>query len=755
MKKKLIIICMAICTAALSAFGIACKKDTVSGSSDVGGETATLEFVEKRVEMLLGESRQLSLNGLDNGENVSYHSNDQHIVTVNEQGLATAQGIGSTVVKATTSKERTALIQIVVHDPESYPVPYFIVEKDELSLSVGDSYALTYSLAYMGEALNGTVSLAVDNSAVATVENGVIRAVGAGETTVTLQATTSVGVAVKEIQVSVLEKEKDFSVSFAGKEIYVDQPVAMQVYVNENGVATKVDGVTFTAKETGIVVIQGDEMLPQNGGDVIILSEFEYNGQSFALETPVHVYGAHGCTFTYIDGTVDRRVEAVYGDTIALEMENASNNPEYNKAIKCWYVNGEEVSGDFFVMPDEDVEVSVRLVNDSKENFTGAFTDGHLHSDMAGKVSYVAEPFADKHGNSSDGGYVKVGTNFASMNYYFDEWIAVNEFSLVRMRIYMPKDGLLLYFGVASEANWNKDNPTKRYEASEGVHGSGDVPLAVIEGDKWITLEMPLSAFVNVGEEINGISMAIAKDYLLVDWISVNQGLAASDPAYQDNALCAAVQAAENGSDAQLEAIEAYRKWTKTISAEFKAGEIHQENVAAVNAIIRAYFSEVKTSKMNNIPGVQGGTMTGNQAGTSNCHPNGYQTDGYESFYMTQVRNSAGTYTFAKVEYNAYSEVSFGFYLITTDSGSITLGENTLAFDYTKESFMKVIVKDGVLTLRYDEEGNDAGLCSYALSEEVLSGKAGLSFTFTFTQSAFTQIENTEMDLTVSVREIA
>ena len=753
---------IAICTLVLSVFGIACKKDTGDNSSDVGGETSALEFVEKRLEMLLGESRQLSLSALQEDENVSYHSNDENIVTVNGQGLATAQGIGTTVVKATTSKERTALMQIVVHDPQSYPVPYFILEKDAISLSVGDNYALSYSLAYMGEKIEGAVSFSVDNSAIATVENGVIKALSAGSATVTLQANTSVGVALKQIQVTVSEKEAEFSVSFAGKEIYVGKRMEMQVYVNENGVATQLDGVTFTAKESGIVAINGNEMLPEKGGDVIILAEFDYKGQSFALETSVHVYGAHSCTFTYLSGEVDHVVEAVYGDTISLALENSDNNPEYNKEIKCWYVNGEEVADGMFVMPDKDVEVSVRFVGETKENFTDSFTNGHLFSDVAGKVSYVSQPFADAHGNLSDGGYVKMGTNWASVNFYFDEWVTVNDFSVLRMRIYMPKDSLLLYFGVPTEENWKQGNSTKRYEASEGVHLTGDVPLALIEEGKWLTLELPLSAFVSVGEDLNGISMAIAKDYLLIDWISVSYGLAANDPNYQDTALYKAIQAEQNGSDAQMKAIENYRVWTNSISSEFKAGKTHQDNAAAINAIIREYFAEARTSKTNNVPTVQGGVMTGNQAGGPYCHPDGYVTEGYESFYMTQVGSApySGTYSFAKLNYNAYTEVSFGFYVISTHGGTVIVGDKTLEFNNPVGDYMKVIIKDGTLTLRYDESGNDAQLCSYALSEEILNGTQALSFTFAFTQSTdgsttYGQIENTEMDLSITVEEIA
>ena len=238
-------------------------------------------------------------------------------------------------------------------------------------------------------------------------------------------------------------------------------------------------------------------------------------------------------------------------------------NPEYNKEVKCWYVGGVEVTGDHFVMPDEDVEVSVRFVNETKDDFSSQFSSGHLLGDVQANVKYINEPFVDSKGVSSDfNGYVRYGDNtWASLSYKFDNPVVVNEYASVKMKVYMPDTALLLYFGYATSENWSAENPTKRYEASAGLHKTGDVPLCIIPENEWAVIEMPLSAFVDeIGEQLNGISIAVAKGAIYIDYIIVNEGLAVNDPVYMDNLLCQDVLTAENGSNAQINAIMTYYK---------------------------------------------------------------------------------------------------------------------------------------------------------------------------------------------------
>lgn len=753
MKKKFILLFIGIFTLALGLFCVSCGKSN-DGGENQNSETSeeiiipSIEFSDKRVEMIFGESRQLTLVGLNDGETAQFHSNDTSIVTVDGEGLLQSTGVGTTVVKATTSEGRSALVQIVVHDPEYYPVPYITVEKESVTLSVGDTFTLSYACYYLGQELNLSVVAESENDQVASVENGVITAVGVGSTDILLHADSSYGEARMSLKVTVLEKQTEFYLSAMGTSLYAGQPIDLAAYVNENGKLTVIDNATFSVENSEIAFVEGSVLTPRMGGDTTLFAAFEYENKSYTESLSIHVYGYHSCTFTFMDGTVDHAVEALYGDTVAIALENADGNPEYRKEIKQWLVNGEECKDGFIKMPDEDVEVTVCFVNETKDDFTGSFTDGHLLGDGAAIAQYYNEPFVDSQGVSSDSnGYVKFYTNWLSLNYNFDEVVTVNDFSTVKMKVFVPEDLLLIYFGVATDVKFAEQEnprflvkPTKRYESGNVANKTGDVPFAVIERGKWEIIELPLNAFVESGEKISGISISISNTYLYIDWISVNYGLSATDPVYQDNILCKAIEAEANGSDAQIEAITTYRNWAKGLTAEEKASDTHQANIAKINALIDLYYQDPITTSSNNRHYAQGNSGTA-------CSFNGevqstntkYNSRAYNTFYKSTISGAPHdiTLSFDAFNFNAYEEVSFGMFLIMDnvynadgsykDWAYATIsvgGVSCEKFDSKVAYYYKAVVKDGKFTLYSDEQGQASAkvILEAALSADVLNG---------------------------------
>lgn len=748
--------------ATFAVFGVACTDDTGSTSSSssesASNELPTLEFVDKQIEMLLGETRQLSVATLMEGETISYSSNDNNIVTVNEQGMVEGVGVGTTVVKALTSKERTALVQITVHDPDFYPVPYIDVTQKDICLNVGDEYTVNYACTYLGEALDFAVEMTSKNTSVVTVQNGVLSAVGVGNTSVVLSGESSYGKATTTIQVTVIESQVEFYFSISGKDVYAGRPIELVVYANENGEIKTIEGASFSIENSSIATITGNVLTPEMSGETTIVSTFAYNNQEKTLSLPLHVYGKHTCTVKLQDDSVDSVIEAVYGDTIALSLENEMGNPEYRKPIKAWYLDGEELSGNMFVMPDKDVEVVAKFVNETEENFVDTFSEGHLLNDIPAKAEYVNETITDINGVSSDfGGHVKfTSLNWSSLVYNFDEAVTVNEYASVKMKIYLPQASELLYFGYASDEKWSASNPTRRYEA--GRSSSGDVPSKMLDYEQWVILEMPLSAFVNVGEKLDGISICVSShSYILIDYISVNYGLAATDPIYQDNTLYNAILSAENGSVAQAQAISEYYTWSLTLTEEERASETHVANVAAIKEIMTAHFNSNVVLSYNNMPKVTGNTnYTGDQAGTANCHTN-YVSGPYNHYYMTQFNSGEydGTFTLNCLNYNAYSTVHFGLFAIGSLDGKITIGDQSVSFDNSKEHYYKVVIEDGVLTL-YDDSaaGNDGGgvVFTVTLDEAVANGTEELVINFEF--DGWSQAEITETYMTIMADDI-
>lgn len=775
MKKKFIFALIALCTAtcALSMMG-ACKNEPASSSS-VGNESSStlpLELAEKKIEVILGESKQITALSLDEGETVSYISNDESVVTVTATGVVEGVKVGSAVVKATTSLGRSALVQVTVYDPEFYPIPYISVAQNALTKCVGDTFEIEYTYTYLGESIDGAVEITSADPSIVSVDGKTLTAVGVGETTVQLSGTSSYGTAIRTVSITVSAEEAEFYPSFLGKDIFVGNAMPLTMYVNVNGQLSTIDNATFTSKNTDLIAIENGELVPLDGGDTEIVAAFEYGGKSYSKDIPVHIYGQNTCSFVFADGTVDHTLQAFYGESIALEVENPLQNPEYSKEVKCWYVDGEEVVGDFFVMPDSDVEVSVRFVNETADDFTSQFSDGHLLGDAQAKAKYISEPFVDSKGVSSDlGGYVRFGdNNWASLSFNFDTPVVVNEYASVQLKVYMPADALLLYFGYATSENWSAENPTKRYEASAGVHKSGDVPLCIIPEDEWTIIEMPLSAFVDAtGDILNGISISVAKGAIYIDYIIVNEGLAVNDPVYMDNVLCQDVVNAESGSAAQRSAIAAYYQWSKTLTDAERATELHQANVATIKEMFTACGGEIVVESIPSLT-TSGLNDLGNRVDDGDAllnYATGKYTYSHRVVFDKESTGYDGTVSLKAFNYNAYGEVYFGLYMIAGatqweptyigENGKLTVyGSSYDGIDPHKAHYyFKVSIKDGVLTVVDDSQNNVAGggtVLTATLSEEVFNGTEKLELGFNF--GAWSQIEITSLCATITVDDI-
>ena len=816
MKKKYILTLIALCMSACALGATACKdrgssdSDSLSQSESSVGEEVTvpsLQFTDGKVEMLLGETKQLSVGNLEAGETVvTYTSNDENVVTVSESGLIEGKGVGLAVVKATSSTGRSGLIQITVYDPESYPIPYLSLDYSAISLFVGDDFALSYTYSYLGKTYDATVEMTSDNTSVAVVENGAIRAVGVGEANVLVKATSSYGEAARTVKVTVLENQIEFYPSFFAKDIYVGNPMDLAMYINDQGTVKTIDGATFTVADPDFATIENGQLVPLLGGDTTITCSFTYDGETYEETLPIHIYGLHTCSFTLIDGTVNSSVEALYGDVISLKLENEDNNPEYNKAIKCWYVNGELVTDDYFVMPDEDVEVSVRFINETADNFEKSYSNGYLVNNVQAKVQHVDEVFTDEQGNrSADEGYMKISsTAFGTAAYNFEEVVTINEFGSIRIRLYVTEESPLLYFGILNPTLW-PDTPQevaegeegyeeylaamevynavcaekakdKKYEASACGHASGDVPVAVLPNREWTILEMPLTAFGKVGEKLNGITMSVASVWnegeyqcggdFLVDFISVNYGLAGTDVGYIETTYFNAIFAEEAGGDAQAEAISRYYQWSLTLSEEDRNSDEHQAHVAEIRELINTAY--VQNKKFTNDPTLVGGADCGNsidhQASVMG-KPENYKSYTYERIHVMQLNAAPhdGTISLARMNYDAYTEAYFGMFAVvaavndnpaTPGTAKIAIGDQSFTFTSTSGGhYFKVWIKDGVLTFfddSKDEKDGGGVLFTYTLPEAVVSGNEPLQIKGEC--DAWSAIEITEMYATTLPR---
>lgn len=171
-KKRIIIFISLVAAVAAAVIGLsACQRIAVYG--------VTLN--ETYLEMNVGDTTVLSATV--DAENVIpkvvWSSAHTSIATVTD-GIVTAVSSGATSIKAVV-QDKVAVCTVVVKSTDSKDHSGIILDPDELDLELGKEHFL-YVAAWTGTIVTTNVTWHSLNSAVATVNDGIVKGVGAGTT---------------------------------------------------------------------------------------------------------------------------------------------------------------------------------------------------------------------------------------------------------------------------------------------------------------------------------------------------------------------------------------------------------------------------------------------------------------------------------------------------------------------------------------------------------------------------------------------
>ena len=167
----------------------------VDGGTLTGDVTGTVIYKVTGVslnktstELTVGQSETLTATITpDNAtnKNVTWSSDNQNVATVDANGNVTAVGAGTAQITVTTADGSfTDTCQVTIN-AATVSVTGVTLDKAELTLTEGGSESLVATIT-PDNAANKTVTWTSSNPSVATVNNGVVTAVGAGEATITV-----------------------------------------------------------------------------------------------------------------------------------------------------------------------------------------------------------------------------------------------------------------------------------------------------------------------------------------------------------------------------------------------------------------------------------------------------------------------------------------------------------------------------------------------------------------------------------------
>jgi len=493
-------------------------EDTSSPNSSVE-EVVTLSFSQKTVSLSIGESFQTTLTGLVEGETVQeYSSNRSSVATVDNAGKISALAVGDAVIKATTNQGNSALIAVTVYDKTLMGTPVIEVAKDNVRLQVGDAYALDARLVRGEEVLTGNIAWHTDNATVVTVENGEIRALSEGSALLTAKATYDGIETMTTVTVTVYPKDFTACPDYENKTVYKGNTFPLTVSAN-NGTEEVELSVSYTSSNLDIAylsTVDGVTTLEAlKGGNVTITATFAYDGVEYTMTSEMYIYGTHTVSvyaLGYTNVSRDHRITGkMYGDIVTLSLDKKVDGRD----IKCWYVNGEKIEGNRFVMPDTDVIAYAKYVNETEGDFTTSFTESAMFGLNQANVTFRKGVLQDENeATNTDNNYVEIGAvgkDGGAITFNFDESVFVSDIASVVLRVYCPSS-TSIYLGVGA---------TKKALFGKNAVGSNEVinKKANIETDCWVEITVPLNDFTANDNVLSNFSIGVIGGVFYVDYI--------------------------------------------------------------------------------------------------------------------------------------------------------------------------------------------------------------------------------------------
>ncbi|MBQ8447187.1 MAG: Ig-like domain-containing protein [Clostridia bacterium] len=490
-----------------------------SSSASVENEENSLYFSPNTLTVEIGESAQAQLTGLAEGETVVYTSTNPTIATVDADGHVVGVAVGETLVKATTDKGDTALLAVTVYDKTLAGLPTIRVAKDNITVQVGDEYALNASLVRGDEILPGEITWESNNEEVARVENGNIVALAEGNAILTARAVYDGMTADAKISVAVSPQGFTVCPDYTNKSVYKGNVFPLTISAMDGDETITLTDVTYQSSNLDIAylsTVDGVTTLEAlKGGKVTITASFDYQNTEYTVVTDMYIYGTHTVSvyaLGYTNSALDHRIRSkMYGDLITLSLDKKVAGRD----IKCWYVNGEKIQGNTFLMPDENVTAYAKYVNETEGDFTVSFTQSALFGLNQATYTFHEGLLSDENGaTSTDNNYVEinaVGKDGGALTFNFDQSVVVSNSASVVLRVYCQAS-TSLYLGI---------NETKKALFARNVTTSSEAvnKKMDIQTNCWIEIAVPLNDFTANENVLGNFSIGIVGGKCYVDYI--------------------------------------------------------------------------------------------------------------------------------------------------------------------------------------------------------------------------------------------
>ena len=202
-------------------------------------------------------------------KNVTWSSSNSEVATV-DNGVVTAVSAGEAIITVTTEDgAKTATCKVTVNAPQTVPVTGVTLDKAELTLEKGSTGTLTATVAPQN-ATNNTVTWSSSNPEVATVDNGVVTAVSAGEAIITVTTEDGAKTATCKVTVNAPQTVPVTGVTLdkTSLDLKTGDNTTLTATVNPESATNK--DVTWISDKPEIAAVEGGTVTAKAAGTAII-----------------------------------------------------------------------------------------------------------------------------------------------------------------------------------------------------------------------------------------------------------------------------------------------------------------------------------------------------------------------------------------------------------------------------------------------------------------------------------------------------
>ena len=245
---------------------------------------------------------------------LTWSSSNTSVATVDASGVVTGKKAGTAIITAKASNGKSASCTVTVTKPEK-KVTSVTLNLDALSFVVGESYALKATVS-PADATDASLTWTTSDSSVATVSNGTVKAVGAGNATITCTAKS--GVSAKCV-VSVYPAVSSVSMP-ATASVGVGKSTTLKATVNPNNAMYKT--LTWSSSDTSVATVDAKGVVTGKKLGTCVITAKASNGKSASCTVTVAEIGTRSNPLPALDGS-------------AIEYNEYSFKPTRTISVKC------------------------------------------------------------------------------------------------------------------------------------------------------------------------------------------------------------------------------------------------------------------------------------------------------------------------------------------------------------------------------------------------------------------------------------